>query len=97
MILQPLVENSVKYAVAASRRPVTIGIAAREVDGRLEIAVEDNGPGSATPGANGYGIGLSNVRDRLAARFGDQASLETGSMAGGYRTVIRLPLEPHHD
>lgn len=96
MILQPLVENSVKYAVAASRKPVTIGIVAREADGLLEIAVADDGPGSASAGADGCGIGLSNVRDRLAARFGDQAGLETGRVAGGYRTVIRLPLEHHH-
>ena len=96
MILQPLVENSVKYAVAARREPVTIAIAARETDGQLEITVEDNGPGSDTAEVDGCGIGLSNVRDRLAARFGTQASLESGSSATGYRTVIRLPLERHH-
>jgi signal transduction histidine kinase len=92
MILQPLIENSVKYAVAATRSPVTITIAARAEQGRLALTVSDNGPGKMA-GAGGCGIGLSNVRDRLAARFGNEASLETGPLpAGGYRTVIRLPL-----
>ena len=92
MILQPLIENSVKYAVAATRSPVTITIAARAEYGRLALTVSDNGPGKMA-GAEGCGIGLSNVRDRLAARFGNEASLDTGPLPdGGYRTVIRLPL-----
>ncbi|MET0587559.1 MAG: histidine kinase [Novosphingobium sp.] len=92
MILQPLVENSVKYAVAASRQPVTVSISAREEFGRLEIIVADDGKGGGKPGTAGFGIGLSNVRDRLKARFGDLASVDSGVVPGGYRTVIRLPL-----
>ncbi|MFA7585289.1 MAG: histidine kinase, partial [Novosphingobium sp.] len=92
MILQPLVENSVKYAVAATARPVTVSIAAREVGNELEIIVADDGPGAATPHGHGCGIGLTNVRDRLAACFGNRASLVTGPVEGGYRTVIRLPM-----
>jgi len=92
MILQPLVENSVKYAVAPSREPVTVRISAREEFGRLEIIVSDDGAGKGKPSAEGFGIGLSNVRDRLKARFGELASVDTGSVPGGYRTVIRLPL-----
>jgi two-component sensor histidine kinase len=92
MILQPLVENSVKYAVAPSRAPVTVSISAREEFGRLEIVVADNGKGSSKPKSEGFGIGLSNVRDRLKARFGDAASVDSGVVPGGYRTVIRLPL-----
>jgi LytS/YehU family sensor histidine kinase len=90
MILQPLVENSVKYAVAPSRSPVTVTISAREEFGRLEIIVADDGAGKAA--AAGFGIGLSNVRDRLKARFGETASVDSGAVPGGYRTVIRLPL-----
>ncbi|HMP56924.1 MAG TPA: histidine kinase, partial [Novosphingobium sp.] len=93
MILQPLVENSVKYAVAARRDPVTIAIAARAAEGWLEIAVSDDGPGAVHPPAEGCGIGLANVRDRLAARFGAEAGLESGPAPGGWRTTIRLPLE----
>jgi len=95
MMLQPLIENSVKYAVATSHDPVTITIEAREHDGLLEISVADDGPGAKAArgvGAVGCGIGLGNVRDRLAARFGDAASLETGPQQRGYRTVVRMPM-----
>lgn len=90
MLLQPLVENAVKYGVARSSRPVTIRIAARSEFGRLVIGVSDDGPGTADE--HGLGIGLANVRDRLQARFGDGAALVAGSVPGGFRTEIRLPL-----
>ncbi|MEY4721985.1 MAG: hypothetical protein RIQ46_1710 [Pseudomonadota bacterium] len=96
MILQPLVENSVKYAVAASRDPVTITVSAREDGGMVEVVVSDDGPGISHAGTNGFGIGLSNVRDRLAARFGAEASVDSGPAGGGYRTVIRLPKVASH-
>lgn len=98
LILQPLVENSVKYGVAPVGRTVTIKIAAREEYGRLVLEVSDNGPGAAGQGgrAAGLGIGLTNVRDRLQARYGDAANLVSGpAEGGGWRTVIRLPLERH--
>ena len=95
MILQPLVENSVKYAVSATTRPVLLTVAAREEYGCLVIDVADDGPVSkdAKPG---FGIGLANVRDRLAARYGDAAQITSGPVAGGgWRSEIRLPLERH--
>ena len=95
MILQPLVENSVKYAVAASRRTITVTVAAREEFGRLVLEVRDDGPG-VPASAGGHGIGLANVRDRLAARFGEAASIvsEPG-VEGGWRTLIRMPQVRH--
>ncbi len=97
MILQPVVENSVKYAVAPTGRPVTVTVSALEESGHLVLTVADDGPGKSGPnGAAGFGIGLANVRDRLKARFGDEASLSSGPVkAGGYRTIIRLPLARH--
>jgi LytS/YehU family sensor histidine kinase len=92
MILQPLVENSVKYAVAPQNRPVTIEIAARREYGRLVITVSDDGPGVPGGGRPGFGIGLANVRDRLAARFGEDAMVVSGPIEGGYRSELRLPL-----
>ena len=96
MILQPVIENSVKYAVAASRDPVTVTVTAREEYGKLALTVADDGPGASQSGSEGCGIGLVNVRDRLAARFGIEASLDSGPVEGGYRTVIRLPLVHGH-
>jgi signal transduction histidine kinase len=97
MILQPLVENSVKYAVAPTSRSVTIALSAREEYGRLVLTVCDDGPGARDTSTSGFGIGIANVRERLAARFGAAASVASGpDETGGWRTVIRLPLKADH-
>ena len=95
MILQPLVENSVKYAVAASRAPVTITLAAREEFGRLVVCVSDDGRGAGNSADHGFGIGLANVRDRLEARFGREAKLRSEPTGNGYITELRVPLVKH--
>ena len=92
MILQPLIENSVKYGVATSKRTVTISVEACEEAGQLILTVGDDGSGTSQGGEDGFGIGLANVRDRLHARFGSQASITAGRTPGGYRTELRLPL-----
>jgi hypothetical protein len=92
MILQPLVENSVKHAVAATLHRVTITLAAQIEYGRLVLTVSDNGNDLEANTRPGFGIGLANVRERLAARFGNDASVVSGRIAGGYSTVLRLPI-----
>ena len=92
MILQPLVENSVKYAISAVARPVTITLAAREEIDRLVITGSDDGPGVPQGANHGFGIGLANVRDRLEARFGPDIGFTSAPVPGGYRTEIRIPL-----
>jgi hypothetical protein len=95
LILQPLVENSVKHAVAPASRKVTITLSAREEYGRLVVTVADDGRPAARVGGkprDGLGIGIGNVRDRLAARFGDEATVVSGPTLAGYATEIRVPL-----
>jgi two-component sensor histidine kinase len=92
MILQPLVENSVKYAVSPVSRPVTITVEAREEFDRLVITVRDDGPGVPEGVKHGFGIGLANVRDRLEARFGSDIVLTSTPHEGGYVTEMRIPL-----
>lgn len=92
MILQPLVENSVKYAVSPVSRPVTVTLAAREEFDRLVITVGDDGPGVPQGTTHGFGIGLANVRDRLEARFGPDIGFSSAPVPGGYCTEIRIPL-----
>ena len=100
MILQPLVENSVKHAVACSNRQVTITVSARVEYGRLVITVEDDGDSAhrLEEPRRGFGIGLANVRERLEARFGTQANIVSGlTPDGGYATHLRLPLVGHEE
>lgn len=92
MILQPLIENSVKYAVSRVNRNVTITVKAREEFDRLVIVVSDDGPGVPKGADHGFGIGLANVRDRLEARFGPDIGFTSAPVPGGYRTEIRIPL-----
>lgn len=96
MILQPLVENSVKYAVSPVSRPVTITLAAREEFDRLVITVSDDGPGVPQGTTHGFGIGLANVRDRLEARFGPDIGFASAPVPDGYCTEIRIPLSRPH-
>ena len=81
-----------KYGVATSKRTVTILVEACEEAGQLILTVGDDGSGTSQGGEDGFGIGLANVRDRLHARFGSQASITAGRTPGGYRTELRLPL-----
>jgi hypothetical protein len=95
MILQPVVENAVKHAVSRTVRPVTIRIVARAAGGDLRLEVLDDGDARAAgaPGAEGTGVGLRNVRDRLTARFGDLAACRWGPRdGGGYRVLLTLPM-----
>lgn len=94
MILQPLIENSVKHAVAPSSGQVTITLSAREEYGRLVVTVSDNGQSAEDRDDTrpGFGIGLTNVRERLEARFGKEATVVSGHVPGGYATHLRMPL-----
>jgi LytS/YehU family sensor histidine kinase len=99
LILQPLVENAVKFGVSASRDTVTLVVSAREAGpGRFIIEVTNSGQGD-TPARkvrkpDGTGVGIANVCDRLRARFGEAATCEFGATEnGGYRVALTLPLD----
>lgn len=89
-LLQPLVENAVKHAVAHSKRPVTIRVMAAQLDRNLLIEVRDNGPPG--PAAGGTGVGLQNVRERLATLYGEAARFETRKLEMGFLARIIVPL-----
>jgi two-component system LytT family sensor kinase len=94
LILQPLVENSVKYAVARSTAPVTIRICAKAEFDKLRIIVEDDGGNAVSPSAAaGNRMGLANVAQRLSAHFGDDATLvHDVRPEGGFRNSMIIPL-----
>jgi two-component system LytT family sensor kinase len=94
LILQPLVENAIKHGVARTAEPVRLTIAAREEDSRLILTVEnDRGPADPAKDGHGTGVGLVNVCERLAARFGGEALCEHGPLpGGGWRVTLSMPV-----
>jgi LytS/YehU family sensor histidine kinase len=100
LILQPIVENAIKYGVSKSRKAVVIRIQAKKAsDGRLLLEVTNrlkNGGRAELPAATheGTGVGLSNVCQRLEARFGSRASCRFGPMTdGGFKVALTIPVE----
>jgi two-component system, LytTR family, sensor kinase len=93
LILQPLVENAIKYGVSRATRPVAITIKA-QVDGEnIVLSVADDGEPMDDTHVGGNGIGLANVRDRLEARYKSAAQLDTHVVkGGGYIATLTLPL-----
>jgi two-component sensor histidine kinase len=94
LILITLVENAVKHGAEPKPGQVNIDIrAARALDGRLQVIVEDTGAG-LSPNANS-GVGLANIREQLMTRFGSAASLDltqrSDAHGGGVRAVITIP------
>jgi two-component system, LytTR family, sensor kinase len=81
LALQPLLENAFRHGVARTSAPVAIVISARCRTDRLELAVQDDA-GVLEPDLN-LGVGLSNLRQRLAVRYGEQARLTLSARAGG--------------
>ncbi|HEX8388127.1 MAG TPA: histidine kinase [Sphingomonas sp.] len=90
-LLQPLVENAIKYAVSPATRPVTVRVEAAEDGDALVVAVEDDGDASADV-RPGTGVGLANVRQRLRTLYGDRGELTAMRRATGFLAVVRLPL-----
>ena len=120
LLLQPLVENAIKYAVTPLEEGAQITVAAQLVGSRLRITVSDTGPGlQNAPDANrlaaididalsiggsivgsggddllSTGVGLANIRDRLAQAYGEQHRFEIqDAPEGGFAVVIELPFE----
>ena len=93
LILQPLIENAVKYGVSASSECVTIQLIAEIRKDRLVLTIEDDGPGHAQ-GQPTLGVGLQNVRRRLESIYGQSSRVEWGPLASrGFRVALDIPLE----
>ena len=91
MILQPLVENAIKYGVSAQRGVGTVAIHALTKDGRLIVEVQDDGPGFDPAGVL-PGIGLSNTQARLEQLYGRHHRFECDrSPLGGALVRITIP------
>jgi two-component system sensor histidine kinase AlgZ len=90
LVLQPLIENAVKHGIATMVEGGLIRVEGHVVDGSMEVSVEnDFDPDSPTPRRNG--LGLRNVRSRLATRFGDAARLTAHVENNQFRAEMVVP------
>ncbi len=99
MLLQPLVENSIKHGLSPKVEGGSIHLRSRVAEDKLVIEVEDDGVGMRTVHVQGHGlwpgagIGMANVSERLNVLYGDTAQLTIDSHEGkGTLVRIRLPL-----
>lgn len=96
LILQPLVENAIRYAIARRTSGGHLTIAARVAGSQLEITVTDNGAGAdAAPlELHGTGVGLANARARLKVLYGSRQDLALKpNEEGGSSVYLSLPIE----
>jgi len=108
LLLQPLVENAIKYAVSAQESGAEIRIETQLVGPMLRITVSDTGPGLKTETTErrlsgitydrgepvSTGVGLANIRERLEQAYGDKHLFETMEPPeGGFAVIIELPHE----
>jgi two-component system sensor histidine kinase AlgZ len=93
LLLQPLVENAVRHGVARLMDGGVIRIAARRAGDRLRVTVE-NPVSRQAPDAASDGVGLANVRGRLAAAYGEDASVVAGHEGDTFRVELAWPARP---
>ena len=98
-ILQPLVENALRHGISRRSDAGLIQITAARESNQLVVTVRDDGPGLPTSGETVGGVGLSNVRARLSALYGGDASLDIRNAEGiGVIATVRLPYhEAEHE
>jgi two-component system LytT family sensor kinase len=95
LLLQPLIENAVKYAISPRESGGMIRIEGRERAQMLELVVMDDGPGlrEGATYTEGRGVGLRNTRERLAVLYGQQHRFAILNSRPGLRIEMALPLE----
>lgn len=100
LILQPLIENAIKYAITPSEEGGTLRISARVQHKTLVLQVSDSGPGlgNGDNGQKSSGVGLKNTRERLQQLYGDaQAFTLAPNEPTGLRITINIPYEINDD
>lgn len=102
LLLQPLIENAIKYAIAPSETGGTVHVAARVENGMLCVSMEDDGPGFdgevTAPDEKSSGVGIVNTKERLTQIYGDNHQFNMGNVdPHGVWIKIMIPCEyPEH-
>ena len=97
LLLQPLVENAIKYAVTPQEDGAEISVTARLVGNRVLLGVSDTGPGlmpTKTRPSLSTGVGIANIRERLAQAYGPDHRFDVRAMpTGGFGVEIEIPYQ----
>src|SRR3954469_2269510 len=96
LLLQPLIENAIKYAVTPSENGADIWITAMREGQAVRIEVADDGDreGAELAASPSTGVGLANIRDRLTQAYGASHRFETKKNdRGGFSVVVEIPFE----
>jgi len=97
MVLQPLAENAIKYAIAVQEDGGTITVSVNRFGNDLLVEIADDGPGAEISNGNlsrENGVGLANTRERLSALYKDNFSLVvSNNTPSGVKVNIRIPYE----
>jgi sensor histidine kinase YesM len=94
LLLQPLVENSIRHGIARLSVPGVIRVSAVTAKNSLNLCVSDTGPGLSEeqPEGDGHGIGLSNTRKRLKQLYPEHDMEIIAGAAGGFEVRMSIPL-----
>jgi signal transduction histidine kinase len=98
LILQPIVENAIRHGIGRSSTAGRILINASKIDGKVELSVQDDGPGLSPRYVSAdQGIGLANTRARLQQLYGQEARLEIKNCErGGVIVTMSIPFNHSH-
>lgn len=95
LLLQPLVENAVKYAVTPKEEGADITITASRSGSRLRLSVSDTGPGlqqGRNQETSSTGVGMVNIRERLSQAYGEDHRIDVlSNPGGGFEVLIEIP------
>ncbi|MFT5234680.1 MAG: two-component system LytT family sensor kinase [Shewanella sp.] len=99
LLLQPIIENSMKHVIAKNENGGTISLYSSIIDHQLVLELSDSGSKSIDTkilkNSKGRGIGLRNIDERLKVLYGDNYLFELNIMpSGGLKTIIKIPYEP---
>ncbi len=93
-LLQPIIENAIRHGIAQCENDGCIQTSAKRVGTHMQLEVRDNGPGSNGKSHPGFGIGLSNTRERLVHFYQDDFEFRASQpMSGGFEVLITIPYE----
>lgn len=93
-LLQPIIENAIQHGIEPMEDGGSIEACVKRIGDRLWMQVRDNGSGVSDSSTKGHGIGMQNIRERLAYFYPDAYEFDAGAReTGGYQVTIQIPYE----